>query len=102
VSTVRLESESLISSAITLFPSDTVLSALQVMSRYGLGVLPVVDEARGELLGEVSEDELRRLYARLPLARMAEILTVKVLSQEEEITGARWVGQFHLGARQVH
>lgn len=102
MSTLRLESESLISSAITLFPSDTVLGALQMMGRYGLSVLPVVDEARGELLGEVSEDELRRLYARLPLARMAEILTVKVLSQEEEITGAQWVGQFHLGARQVH
>lgn len=102
MSTLRMESESLISRAITLFPSDTVLGALQVMGRYGLSVLPVVDEARGELLGEVTEDELRRLFARLPLARMAEILTVKVLSQEEEITGARWVGQFSLGARQVH
>ena len=102
MSTLRSESESLISRAITLFPGDTVLAALQVMTRYGLSVLPVVDEARGELLGEVSEDELRRLWPRVPLARMAEILTVKVLAQEEEITGAGWEASFNLGSRQVH
>lgn len=102
MSTVRLESQALISRALTLFPSDTVLSALQMMGRHGLSVLPVVDEVRGELLGEVTEAELRRLWPRLPLARMAEILTAKVLAAEEEMTGARWVGVFGPGSQRVH
>ncbi|XXF81691.1 CBS domain-containing protein [Myxococcaceae bacterium GXIMD 01537] len=99
---VPSESDALISRALTLFPSDTVLAALQLMHRYGLSVLPVVDEARGELLGEVTEGELRRLWPRLPLARMAEILTAKVLAQEEEMTGGRWAEDLTPATRWVH
>jgi CBS domain-containing protein len=73
-----------------------------MMGRYGLSVLPVVDEARGELLGEVTESELRRLWPRLPLARMAEILTAKVLQAEEEMTGGKWVGLAGPGSHRVH
>ena len=79
--------DSFICRAITLFPSDTVLAALQVMQRYGLAVLPVVDDARGELLGEVTEAELWRVASRLPLIPMAEVLTAKVLAGEEGMTG---------------
>jgi len=79
--------ESLISRAITLFPSDTVLAALQVMERYGLAVLPVVDEVRGELIGEVTEAELCRVASRLPLLPIAEVLTAKALGGEEGMTG---------------
>ena len=102
MSTLRAQSQSLISRALTLFPSDTVLAALQMMGRYGLSVLPVVDEARGELLGEVTEDELRRLWPRLPLARMAEILTAMLLKLVEETTGARWEGALCPGSHLVH
>jgi len=80
-------SESLISRAITLFPSDTVLAALQVMERYSLAVLPVVDEERGELMGEVTEAELCRVASRLPLIPIAEVLTAKALGWEEGMTG---------------
>lgn len=73
--------------AVTLFPEDTVLAALQVMHQQGVHVLPVVDGQDGELLGEVSEGELQRLSACVPLARLAEILTAKALTDREETTG---------------
>ncbi|MFP2909537.1 HPP family protein [Pyxidicoccus sp. 3LFB2] len=73
--------------AVTLFPEDTVLAALQVMHRHGVHVLPVVDGQDGELLGEVTEGELQRLSACAPLARLAEILTAKALTGMEETTG---------------
>lgn len=82
-----IRNESLISRAITLFPSDTVLAALQVMQRYGLAVLPVVEEVRGELIGEVTEAELCRVAARLPLLPIAEVLTAKAHAGEEGMTG---------------
>ncbi len=83
----NIRNESLVSGAITLFPSDTVLAALQVMQRYGLAVLPVVDEERGELVGEVSEAELCCVASRLPLIAIAEVLTVKAVGGGEGMTG---------------
>ena len=80
--------QSFVVRAVTLFPEDTVLAALQVMHRHGVHVLPVVDGQDGELLGEVSEGELLRLSACAPLARLAEILTAKALTGMEETTGA--------------
>lgn len=80
-------SENLISRAITLFPSDSVLAALQVMQQYGLTVLPVVDEERGELLAEVTEGELCCVASRLPLLPLAEVLTAKALGGQEGMTG---------------
>ena len=82
-----IRSESLVARAITLFPSDTVLSALQVMQRYGLSVLPVVEEERGELVGEVTEAELCRLASRFPLIGIAEVLTAKAVGAGEGMTG---------------
>lgn len=79
--------QALVSRAVTLFPEDTVLAALQVMHRHGVHVLPVVDGHGGELLGEVTEGELQRLSGCAPLARLAEILTVKAVTAAEETTG---------------
>ena len=81
--------ESLVAEAITLFPSDTVLAALQVMHRYGLSVLPVVDEERGELVGQVTEAGLCRVAARLPLIGISEVLTAKARGAGEGMTGRR-------------
>lgn len=81
------ELQTILSRAVTLFPEDTVLGALQVMHRYGVHVLPVVDGCDGELLGEVTEQELQRLSGCAPLARMAEILTAKAVKVPEEKTG---------------
>lgn len=94
--------ESLITRAITLFPSDTVLAALQVMQQYGLAVLPVVDEECGELIGEVTEGELCCVASRLPLLPIAEVLTAKATAGEEGMTGgADLLAQGHaaLGGR---
>lgn len=82
-----IRNESLVARAITLFPSDTVLAALQVMHRHGLSVLPVVDEERGELIGEVTEAELCRVAARLPLIGISEVLTAKARGAGEGMTG---------------
>lgn len=80
------EFQNLLTRALTLFPEDTVLGALQQMYRHGVQVLPVVEGHGGELLGEVTEDELHRVARRRPLARLAEILTVKALAAPEETT----------------
>ncbi|WP_370459156.1 CBS domain-containing protein [Aggregicoccus sp. 17bor-14] len=78
------ESQVLISQAVSLFPRDTVLTALRVMQRYGLTRLPVVDEQHGELLGHVSEEELYRVWAGAPLARMSELLNVRASAFEPD------------------
>jgi CBS-domain-containing membrane protein len=64
-------------SSLTLYPRDTVLRALEVMHRYGVHQLAVVDERHGELLGTVTEEELHRIWHTLPLARMREILSAR-------------------------
>lgn len=101
-----IRNETLISRAITLFPSDTVLAALQVMHRYGLAVLPVVEEGRGELIGEVTEAELCRVASRLPLVPLAEVLTAKAIGEEEGMTGGvehlAAEGQVATGPRWLH
>jgi hypothetical protein len=47
----------------------------------------VVDDGRGELIGEVTEVELCRVASRLPLLAIAEVLTAKALAGEEGMTG---------------
>ena len=86
VARCSISSESIVSRAVTLFPSDTVLAGLQLMHRHGLAVLPVVDEERGELMGEVTEGEVCRVGSRLPLMRLAEVLTVKAHAGGEGMT----------------
>ena len=74
---------------IILYPRDTVMRALEVMHRYGVHLLPVVDERHGEVLGHVSEEELHRIWSTLPLARMTEILTARATLASEGSAGDR-------------
>jgi predicted transcriptional regulator len=74
---------------ILLYPRDTVLRALQVMHRCGVHLLPVVDERHGEVLGHVTEEELHRIWATLPLARMSEILSARAAMASEGIADER-------------
>ncbi|MFL5353640.1 CBS domain-containing protein [Archangium sp.] len=74
---------------IILYPRDTVMRALEVMHRYGVHLLPVVDERHGEVLGHVSEEELHRIWSTLPLARMSEILTARAAIASEGIAEER-------------
>ena len=71
-----------VAKAVTLFPKDTVVRALSLMQRYGLGRLPVVDETHGELIGDVTADDLARVWEHAPLACMSEILSLKSLQGE--------------------
>jgi predicted transcriptional regulator len=64
-----------VSRATTLFAGDTIVAALRVMQELGVRQLPVVDEEHGELLGEVTEEELNQLWKVSPLASMEEILS---------------------------
>lgn len=64
-----------VSRAATLFAGDTIVAALRVMQELGVRRLPVVDEERGEFLGEITEEDLRRLWRISPLASMEEILS---------------------------
>ncbi|WP_257448724.1 CBS domain-containing protein [Archangium lipolyticum] len=70
------EVEARVVGAVMLFAQDTVVAALRVMQQYGVRQLPVVDEVRGELLGEITDEQLRRMWTVAPLASMAEILSV--------------------------
>lgn len=63
------------SRAATLFAGDTIVAALRMMQELGVSLLPVVDEEQGEFMGEVTEEELRRLWKVSPLASMEEILS---------------------------
>jgi predicted transcriptional regulator len=78
----------LVAKAVTLFPNDTVVRALAVMKRYGLERIPVVDETRGELLGNVTTEDLRQVWEHSPLACMSEILSLKSLQEGED--GSSW------------
>ena len=77
-----------VAKAVTVFPKDTVVRALALMKRYGLSRLPVVDDARGELLGSVTAEELQKVWEHAPLACMSEILSLKSLQQGED--GNAW------------
>ncbi|QRO02464.1 CBS domain-containing protein [Archangium violaceum] len=71
-----------------LFAQDTVVAALRVMQQYGVRQLPVVDEEHGELLGEITDEQLRWMWTVAPLASMAEILSVLQEGSPED-TGAQ-------------
>lgn len=63
--------------AVTLFTTDTVLAALGLMQRVGITQLPVRD-ASGGYMGDVSEEELYRWWARAPLTRLAKVLDARL------------------------
>ncbi|ATB27586.1 CBS domain-containing protein [Melittangium boletus] len=71
----REQEQQEVAQAVMLFAKDTIMAALRVMQEHGVRQLPVVDEERGEWLGEVTEEELRRLWKVAPLISMAEVLS---------------------------
>ncbi|MET0404717.1 MAG: CBS domain-containing protein, partial [Cystobacter sp.] len=73
-----------VSKATTLFGGDTIVAALRVMRELGVNQLPVVDEERGELLGEITSEELSQWWKVSPLASMEEILSGRFGTDSEE------------------
>ncbi len=63
--------------AAMLFGSDTVVGALAVMKSVSRTTLPVVGDASGDFLGQVTERELVMLAQRLPLARLVEVVAAR-------------------------
>ncbi|MBM7114511.1 CBS domain-containing protein [[Archangium] primigenium] len=78
-----------VAQAVMLFAKDTIMAALRVMQEHGVRRLPVVDEERGEWLGEVTEEQLRRLWKVAPLSSMAEILTGTPSGMAENLHASR-------------
>ena len=78
---------------LRLYARDTVFGALRLMQRHGVSQLPVVDEDRRVYLGDVSEEELYRLWAGAPLARLGEVLRRRLRLEQPAapVTGPHWL-----------
>jgi hypothetical protein len=61
----------------TLFCDDTILRALGRMQRLGLSAMRVIEPKRGVELGEVTQEELYRGWARGPLATLKELFKAR-------------------------
>ena len=77
-----------VAQAVTLFAKDTIMAALRVMQEHGVRQLPVVDDEHGNLIGEVTEEELRRLWKVAPLSSMAEVLSGSPQGWPENLSSA--------------
>jgi len=67
--------EELVGQAVTLFIEDTVFTGLGVMQQHGLGRVAVVHEHSGELVGEVSVEDLYRAWATDPFMSVGQVLS---------------------------
>lgn len=59
---------------VTLFPADTLFSALRRFGRWGVSQLPVVDPATGKLLGALREKDLLSAYDKAVVRRELGVL----------------------------
>lgn len=62
-------------SIVTVLPTDTLVSALRVMERHQVQLLPVI-EATGELLGLISEAHILQAWSEDPLQAVSEVMAV--------------------------
>ena len=69
------QAEALISQAVTLFSQDTVFTGLGVMQEHRLGRVAVVQEETGQLLGEVTVEELYRAWSSDPFMSVGQVVT---------------------------
>lgn len=76
--------QALVAEAVVLFPEDTVSGALRLMREHGVHLLPVVDGKRGDLLGNVTAEELLTSWKHVSQCSMAEVLAGR---EAEKITG---------------
>ncbi len=67
--------EELVSQAVTLFVEDTVFTGLGVMQQHRLGRVAVVHAGSGELMGEISVEQLYRAWATDPFMTVGQVLT---------------------------
>ena len=68
---------------VTVLPTDTLMSALRVMERHRVQLLPVIEET-GRLLGLVSEAHILQAWTEDPLQPVAGVMAACGLPGEEE------------------
>lgn len=69
------QAEELISQAVTLFAQDTVFAAVGVMQQHRLGRVAVVQEESGQLLGEVTVEDLYRAWTTDPFMTVGQVVS---------------------------
>ncbi|SEU27596.1 CBS domain-containing protein [Stigmatella erecta] len=67
--------------AVTVLPTTTLLSALQVMERHHVRLLPVVDDT-GRLLGLISEAHILAAWGEDPLLPVSRVMEQCVGGEE--------------------
>lgn len=71
----RAEEEETSCQAVAVLPTATLLSALQVMERHHVRLLPVLDET-GRLLGLLSEAHILAAWGEDPLLPVSRVMEV--------------------------
>ncbi|WP_317987299.1 CBS domain-containing protein [Stigmatella hybrida] len=67
--------------AVTVLPTTTLLSALQVMERHHVRLLPVVDDT-GRLLGLLSEAHILAAWGEDPLLPVSRVMELCMGGEE--------------------
>ncbi|HLL03009.1 MAG TPA: CBS domain-containing protein [Myxococcaceae bacterium] len=81
---------------VTVLPTDTLVSALRVMERHRVQLLPVMEET-GRLLGLVSEAHILQAWTEDPLQPVAGVMAACGMPGEEEEEEDEWL----LGAAEL-
>jgi len=68
---------------VTVLPTDTLMSALRVMERHRVQLLPVMEET-GKLLGLLSEEHILQAWTEDPLQPVAGVMAACGMPGEEE------------------
>ncbi len=68
---------------VTVLPTDTLMSALRVMERHRVQLLPVMEET-GKLLGLVSEEHILQAWTEDPLQPVAWVMAACGMPEGEE------------------
>jgi len=84
---------------VTVLPTDTLVSALRVMERHRVQLLPVLEEKTGRMLGLISEAHILQGWTEDPLQPVAGVMAACGLpgGEEEEDLEDEWL----LGAAEL-
>jgi hypothetical protein len=81
---------------VTVLPTDTLMSALRVMERHRVQLLPVIEET-GKLLGLLSEEHILQGWTEDPLQPVAGVMAACGMPGGEEEEEDEWL----LGAAEL-
>ncbi len=74
---------------ITLQETETISSAVEKLTKYNIGAIPIINEAK-ELTGILSERDIVKALAKMPFSQLyessiAELMTSPVISWDKSI-----------------